>query len=118
MATRDTGPGTCPDAAAIFPGDPCSSEGLLCPYPGSAGCAVYQCNGTHFVTHSLAGPGNACSQAGLTCMLPNSECDTCTCDGTTFQCQENCCVCFDASIADDATSDGDAIASDAADDGD
>jgi hypothetical protein len=51
-------------------------------------------------------------------MLPNSECDTCTCDGTTFQCQENCCVCFDASIADDATSDGDAIASDAADDGD
>lgn len=121
--SSDTGTGTCPvqnpvDAGFIFPGEPCSNEGLLCPYPGTGGCAVWRCDGTQFVTHFLAGPGNSCNQPDLECMDPGTECDTCTCDGTTFQCQENCCVCIDAGMVADAASDGDAIANDAADDGD
>ncbi len=84
--------GTCPTSIVV--GDGCDAKGLSCPYPGD-GCnefTSFACDGTQFLVQDL-GPNTPCNQNGLVCRWSGTECDTCTCDGTTFQCHENCCAC-------------------------
>jgi hypothetical protein len=72
-------------------GSPCSQSELGKTSPG-AGCQSLVCNGTEFVSQDGVEPDFACNQTGLVCHRADTECDTCTCDGTTFQCQSNCCI--------------------------
>jgi hypothetical protein len=80
----------------VASGDPCTKKGLTCPPKdgGATGCpgSTLVCDGTQFAFQVGVGPGAACSQAGLSCYWPGTECDTCTCDGKTFNCRENCCT--------------------------
>jgi hypothetical protein len=88
-------------AVLFASGDPCTEKGLTCPPPqdgGAMGCPASSllCDGTKFVYQVGVGPGATCNQVGLVCRWADSECSTCICDGTTFHCQERCCVCADS----------------------
>jgi hypothetical protein len=79
----------------VSSGDPCNDQGLICsPQDGTTDCpgTALVCDGTTFAFQGGVGPGAACNQAGVVCQWPGTECDTCTCDGTTFQCQEKGCL--------------------------
>ncbi len=92
-ASVDAEAGACPET--IHVGTVCTNKGLSCPYPSNGRCDSYKsyvCNGSLFYAHDDLGPGTACSQVGLECRRPDTECDSCTCDGTTFNCEVGCCT--------------------------
>lgn len=82
-------------------GASCTQAGLVCPRTPSDPCndLAFVCDGARFNLQATAavGPGATCNRAGLVCHWPGTECDSCTCNGSTFVCKENCCTtsCMD-----------------------
>jgi hypothetical protein len=78
----------------VAPGDACTQLGLTCPASTGDECAspTLVCTGARFqIQQTMVGPGVACRMPGQVCLFPGTECQTCTCNGTAFVCEDSAC---------------------------